>query len=60
MKRKDLGLRAIFGVPVLLFTLSLTGLIVALLEDGVWDWVGAALIFTCLAALAWALMRRRS
>ena len=31
MSRKDLSLRAIFGAPVILFVLTLTGLIGALL-----------------------------
>lgn len=46
MSRKDLGFRAIFGAPIILFALSLIGLIGALLEDGLWDWLGAALLGT--------------
>jgi hypothetical protein len=59
MSRKDLGFRAIFGVQIILFVLSLIGLIGALLEDGLWDWLGAALLGTPLLVLAWALIRRR-
>ena len=59
MSRKDLGLRAIFGAPIILFVLSLTGLIGALLEDGLWDGLAAALLGTALVVLAWALIRRR-
>lgn len=59
MSRKDLGFRTIFGVPIILFALSLIGLIGALLEDGLWDWLGAALLGTPLLVLAWALIRRR-
>ncbi|MNK23344.1 hypothetical protein D3C87_416350 [compost metagenome] len=59
MSRKDLGFRAIFGAPIILFALSLIGLIGALLEDGLWDWLGAALLGTPLLVLAWALIRRR-
>jgi len=59
MSRKDLGLLAIFGAPIILFALSLIGLIGALLEDGLWDWLGAALLGTPLLVLAWALIRRR-
>lgn len=59
MSRKDLDFRAIFGVPIILFALSLIGLIGALLEDGLWDWLGAALLGTPLLVLAWALIRRR-
>jgi hypothetical protein len=59
MSRKDLGPRAIFGVPALVFGLSLCGLIGALLEDGLWDWIGAALLGSSLLALAWAIGARR-
>ena len=59
MSRKDLGLRAIFGIPAILFALTLTGLIGALLEDGLWDHLGAALLTAWLIVLAWALIRRR-
>ncbi|WP_313015164.1 hypothetical protein [Brevundimonas sp.] len=59
MSRKDLSLRAIFGAPVILFVLTLTGLIGALLEDGLWDHLGAALLTAWLIVLAWALIRRR-
>ena len=37
MSRKDRSLWAIFGAPLWVFVLSLTGLIGALLEDGLWD-----------------------
>ncbi|WEK41353.1 MAG: hypothetical protein P0Y50_07015 [Candidatus Brevundimonas colombiensis] len=59
MSRKDLSLRAIFGVPAVLFVLTLTGLIGALLEDGLWDILGAALLTAWLIVLIWALIRRR-
>lgn len=59
MSRQDLGLLAIFGAPIILFALSLIGLIGALLEDGQWDGLGAALLGTPLLVLAWALIRRR-
>jgi hypothetical protein len=59
MSRKDLSLRAIFGVPAALFVLTLTGLIGALLEDGLWDILGAALLTAWLIVLIWALIRRR-
>lgn len=59
MSRKDLSFRAIFAAPIILFVLSLTGLITALLGDGPWDRIGAALLATALAVLAWALARRR-
>lgn len=59
MSRKDQSLWGIFGAPVILFGLSLTGLVGALFEDGLWDILGAALLATPLVALLWALIRRR-
>lgn len=59
MSRKDLSLAAIFGAPIVLFVLSLVGLVGALLEDGLWDPLGAAFLATTILALAWALIRRR-
>jgi hypothetical protein len=59
MSRKDLGFLSIFGVPIILFVLSLTGLIGALLQDGLWDWVGAVLLGTTLLALATTLIFRK-
>lgn len=59
MSRKDLSFAAIFAAPIVLFVLSLVGLIGALLDDGLWDWLGAMLLGTTLVALAWALTRRR-
>ncbi|GAW42172.1 hypothetical protein SH203_02587 [Brevundimonas sp. SH203] len=59
MSRKDLSLRAIFAAPAILFVLTLTGLIGALLEDGLWDILGAALLTAWLIVLIWALVRRR-
>ncbi|MFN3837382.1 MAG: hypothetical protein ACK4MI_06660 [Brevundimonas sp.] len=59
MSRKDLSLAAIFGAPIVLFVLSLVGLIGALLEDGLWDALGAAFLATTVLAIAWALIRRR-
>ena len=59
MSRKDLGLWAIFGTPILVFALSLTGLIGALLEEGMWDGVFSALLASTVVVTAWALIRRR-
>jgi len=58
--RKDLGLWAVFRAPILLFGLSLVGLVGALLEDGAWDWIGSALLASTVVATAWALIRSRS
>ena len=58
MSRKDQSLAAIFAAPLALAALSLTGLIGALLADGAWDWIGAALLTTPVAAILWARLRR--
>ena len=60
MSRKDQSLTAIFAAPLLLAALSLTGLIGALLADGAWDWIGAALLATPVAAILWARLTRSS
>jgi len=59
VSRRDLGYRAIFGVPILVGVLSLIGLVGALLEDGAWDWIGVALLGVSVAVISWALLRRR-
>jgi hypothetical protein len=41
------------------FVLSLTGLIGALLEDGLWDAVFSALLASSVVVTVWALIRRR-
>ena len=58
--RKDLNLWAVFRAPIVLFVLSLAGLVGALLEDGAWDWIGSALLASTVVATAWALVRSRS
>lgn len=59
MSRKDRSLWAIFGAPLWVFVLSLTGLIGALLEDGAWDAVFSALLASSVVVAVWALIRRR-
>ena len=56
---RDLTLWAIFRAPIVLFALSLIGLVGALLADGVWDGVYAALLGVCVVVTAWALVARR-
>lgn len=59
MSRNDLGLRAIFGAPLVLGVLSLIGLVGALLADGAWDLIGAGLLATTILAIAWTRFGRR-
>jgi hypothetical protein len=59
VSRKDLSLWGIFGAPILVFALSLTGLIGALLEEGMWDGVFSALLASTAVVTVWALIRRR-
>ena len=60
MSRKDQSLAAIFAAPLALAALSLIGLIGALLADGAWDWIGAALLAAPVAAILWARLRSGS
>lgn len=53
-RKRDQSLRTIFRWPLILGVLSLIGLVGALLTDGVWDWIFAALIATCVVAVIWA------
>ena len=46
-----------FRWPLLIAVLTLTGLIGALLGDGFWDWLGAALIATSAAGVVWARIK---
>lgn len=46
-----------FRWPLLIAGLTLTGLIGALLADGLWDGLGAALIATAVGAVVWARAR---
>ncbi|MBA4807391.1 hypothetical protein [Brevundimonas sp.] len=59
MNRKRLSLWAVFRAPILLFVLSLTGLIGALLQDGAWDGAYSALLASTVVVTVWALIRRR-
>ena len=60
MSRKDQSLTAIFAAPLALAVLSLIGLIGALLADGAWDRIGAALLAAPVAAILWARLRSSS
>ncbi|WP_426035011.1 hypothetical protein [Brevundimonas sp. DC300-4] len=57
--RSALSLGSIFGAPLALAGLSLIGLVGALLADGVWDGLGAALLATTVLTIAWTRLRQR-
>ena len=57
---RDRTLWAIVRAPIVLFALSLIGLVGALLQDGVWDWAFAALLASPILATGWAVVRSRS
>lgn len=59
MKRKDFSLRQVFATPLLIGMLGLTGLIAALLEDGAWDLLGAALLAAAVVSIVWARLAAR-
>jgi hypothetical protein len=47
----------IFAWPLALAALSGAGLIVALADDGVWDWLACVLLATPVVAVLWGLAR---
>jgi hypothetical protein len=49
----------LWGAPLLLAVLSLAGLLIGLLGDGVWDWLSAALLAVPVVVGAWFGLRRR-
>jgi hypothetical protein len=53
------GLLGIFAVPAILFAISLTGLIMALLLNSRWDMVFAVAAGSGILSLAWSMCRRR-
>lgn len=59
MRRRNLGLGAIFGVPLALAVLSLVGLVGALLADDIWDPLGAGLLATTFVAVLCVRFARR-
>lgn len=48
------GLWRVFGWPMVILGLSLFGLIIALVGNGLWDVAGWIGLFSPLAILAWA------
>lgn len=60
MKRgRHLTLWQVFRAPVCIGTLSLFGLVAALLGDHAWDAIGAATLASTVGAILWALALRR-
>lgn len=60
MSGRHQTLWTIFRWPLLIAVLGLTGLVGALLEDGLWDWIGAGLIAVAVGAVVWARWRARA
>lgn len=59
MKSRNLGLKAIFAVPLIVAALSLFGLVAALIGNGVWDGIGWLTLGVSVGVLGWALVARR-
>lgn len=59
MSRAHLSLWQVFRIPLVVAALSLFGLVAALLDDGIWDWIGAAALGVSVVVTAWALVARR-
>ena len=51
-------MRRVFLWPALIFAVSLSGLIAALIGDGAWDAMGWAGVALPVAAIAWGWRRR--
>lgn len=60
MTRRTYTLAEIFLVPALVALLSAAGLVIALLDDGVWDVAGVLLLASVPAAAAWGRWRTAS
>ncbi|TXL73087.1 hypothetical protein FHP25_22645 [Vineibacter terrae] len=54
-----LSLQRIFGVPLLLATVTVIGLVSALLDDGFWDALSWATLALPMLVAAWAIWFRR-
>ena len=52
------SLAAVFAAPAIIAVLSLTGLVGALLGDGAWDALGAALLSVWLFVALWGRLFR--
>jgi hypothetical protein len=59
MSRKP-SLARTFGVPALIAVASLTGLISALMGEGLADWISWIGLGIPVAAIAWAWLSRRT
>ncbi len=58
MRRPRSSLRSVYGVPLLVGTVSAAGLIGALIGDGAADAAACAAVGAPLAVLAWVRRRR--
>ena len=53
------GLAEIFALPLMIAVLAMIGLVGALLDDGLWDGLGAGLLAVSVVAIVWARTRAR-
>lgn len=58
MRRADLTLAAIFGVPLMVGVAGLIGLVGALIGEGPWNAIGAVLLAAPCATVVWARLPR--
>jgi hypothetical protein len=49
----------IFGIPAVLGTLTAAGLLLALIEDGLWDLAGSLALAIPLAVVGWKITKAR-
>jgi hypothetical protein len=57
MSARPASLRHVWGMPLLLGAVTVSGLVVGLLADGVWDVVAAAALALPLAVGLWHALR---
>ena len=55
--RSHLSLTAILGIPLALLSVSLTGLVGALLFDGTWDLAFSGMVGIMIVTIVWAWTR---
>ncbi len=59
MKTHRQSVGEIFALPLVIAGLAMIGLVGALLDDGLWDDLGAGLLAISVIAIVWARLRAR-